>query len=460
MSSATESVAGKGPHRGGPTDPSHDENLRRGILHTDVSRRVAGALALIFLAILYVVPIGQAIRDKAAGEDSVLLELFRRAPTRENLRQFEDELQDASSLRAWVRPRLQVLLTGYGGYGNGKAVVGKQGWLFYAPGVVSVGAPGFLDAGIIAARQKDALDAGEPALHADPRPAILEFARFLGTRGIRLVVFPVPDKASLQPLELHGRRRDADTAPARNPDADKLRTTLERAGVLVFDPTPPLLRSNEAPRFLVQDTHWTPAWMESVAGQLAATLTARGLVPQSPADAPRRFHPVMTKVSRQGDIADMLGLPEGQRLFAPLDEVVHEVHDSADARFEPNEKATVLLLGDSFTNIFSLEQMGWGASAGLAPHLALALNRDVDVIARNDAGAHATRQMLFNALAGGEDRLAGKTVVIWELASRELVVGDFRPLDWASLTIPSPTPPPATEGTRPAVPSAGGEGAP
>lgn len=432
MSSATANIASKGPHRGGPTDPSHDENLRRGILYTSVSRPVAAALVLTFLAILYTVPVAQAIRDKIAGEDSVLPELFRRAPTRENLRQFEDELQDASSLRAWVRPRLQVLLTGYGGYGNGKAVVGKRGWLFYAPGVVSVGAPGFLDPAIIAARQKDALDAGDPPLHPDPRPAILEFARFLQGRGIRLVLFPVPDKASLQPLQLHGRQRDADAPPARNPDADRLKAAVESAGVLVFDPSPARLQAGEAPRFLVQDTHWTPAWMESVAAQLAATLTGRGLVPPSPADAPRRFHAVTTKVARQGDIADMLGLPEGQRLFPALEEVVHQVNDSAGARFEPNEKAKVLLLGDSFTNIFSLEQMGWGASAGLAPQLALALNQDVDVIARNDAGAHATRQLLFNALAGGEDRLAGKTVVVWEFASRELVVGDFRPIDWTA----------------------------
>ena len=69
------------------------------------------------------------------------------------------------------------------------------------------------------------------------------------------------------------------------------------------------------------------------------------------------------------------------------------------------------MLGDSFTNVFSLEPMGWGTSAGLAPQLARALGRDVDVIARNDAGAHATRRMLLDALAGGEDRLAGKTVV-------------------------------------------------
>ena len=61
----------------------------------------------------------------------------------------------------------------------------------------------------------------------------------------------------------------------------------------------------------------------------------------------------------------------------------------------------------------------------------LALGRDVDVIAQNDSGAFATRKLLSEALAAGEDRLAGKRVVIWELASRELAVGDWRPYSFA-----------------------------
>ena len=52
------------------------------------------------------------------------------------------------------------------------------------------------------------------------------------------------------------------------------------------------------------------------------------------------------------------------------------------------------------------------------------------MLSQNDSGAFATRQLLWNALAGGEDRLAGKRVVVWEFASRELAVGDWKPLDW------------------------------
>lgn len=96
----------------------------------------------------------------------------------------------------------------------------------------------------------------------------------------------------------------------------------------------------------------------------------------------------------------------------------------------------MLLLGDSFANIYALGSMGWGASAGLAEQLALALNRPVDAIRRNDAGAHATREMLALELARGCNRLAGKKVVVWEFAARELAQGDWKFLDLKPVTAP------------------------
>jgi hypothetical protein len=429
-----KSTHAAGAHRGGPTDPSHDEDLRRGILRTAVTRRTAWALVLPFLLVVYAIPVGQIIRDRRAGDESVLLDLFRHAPTRENIRQFEEELDKASTARELLRPRMQAQLTRFGGYGNGKATIGRGGWLFYTPGITAVGGPPFLNREVQAARRIAAETAGDPPVSPDPRPAILAFARVLTGRGIRLVVFPVPDKASLQPLELHGRARAAGR-PARNPDAARFAAELEAAGVAVFDPTPSTLEAGEPPRFMKQDTHWTPAWMEDVAGQLAGFLVTRGFVPRDPGSERARVWKTVAKtMSRVGDVTDMLGLPEGQTLFAPESQTIPEVQDATGVPFEPSERGTVLVLGDSFTNVFTLEPMGWGTSAGLVPHLARALGRDVDAIARNDAGAHATRRMLFDALAGGEDRLAGKTVVVWELASRELAVGDFKPIDWSALT--------------------------
>jgi alginate O-acetyltransferase complex protein AlgJ len=83
----------------------------------------------------------------------------------------------------------------------------------------------------------------------------------------------------------------------------------------------------------------------------------------------------------------------------------------------------VLVLGDSFANIFSLESMGWGTSAGLVEHLSYALRRPLDRMVQNDAGSYATRQMLHTAPA---ERLAAKRVVIYQFAIRELAFGDWR----------------------------------
>jgi alginate O-acetyltransferase complex protein AlgJ len=251
----------------------------------------------------------------------------------------------------------------------------------------------------------------------------------LEERGVTLVLFPVPDKSALQPEPLDARAERATTrlVPV-NLGAARFAAELRAQGVALFDPTPLRLERGEPPRFLIQDTHWTPGWMQAVAGELAHfVLRTRSLPPPL---AAFHYHAVPTHVERVGDLVDMLKLPDDQRLFTPQSVTVTEWRDEAEAPWAPDPTADVLLLGDSFTNVFSLDAMGWGEAAGLAPQLSAALGRNVDVIAQNDSGAFATRQILARALAAGEDPLRGKRVVIWEFAARELSVGDWRPILW------------------------------
>lgn len=86
----------------------------------------------------------------------------------------------------------------------------------------------------------------------------------------------------------------------------------------------------------------------------------------------------------------------------------------------------MLLLGDSFTNIFSLGTMGWGEAAGLAEQLSYELQRPVDRFVQNDAGAYATRERLAQALREDPQRLDRVRVVVWQFAARELAFGDWR----------------------------------
>jgi hypothetical protein len=464
MSTTNQSTGSGGPgreRRGGPTDPSHDEELRRGILRTRVSRPLAQALVVMFLAGIYGVPLAQAVLEKARDEESMLADVFQRVPTRASLKQYEEDLEGASYAKEFVQPRMQEVLTRFGRVGNKKAVVGHDGWLYYTPGVLYVGGPGFLDHDLQQTRIKAALDEGDVAVHPDPRPAVLDFARALAARGIRLVLFPVPDKATIQPRQLHGRGGDGRLPAEANPDHARFVAEMRSAGVLVFDPTPPALAPGDGPRFLQQDTHWTPAWMAAVAAELARFV--RMQVPLPPVTSPA-WKVVSQPVTRVGDVVDMLKLTSEQTVFAPATITVEQVQGPDGQPWQPSEQADVLLLGDSFTNVFSAPSMGWGEAAGLAPHLARALGRDLDLIAQNDSGAFATRKLLSEALGAGEDRLAGKKVVIWELAARELAAGDWKPFRYdvpaaAAEPVPGSGTPPGSV-TSPGPGAGGGTRAP
>jgi alginate O-acetyltransferase complex protein AlgJ len=77
--------------------------------------------------------------------------------------------------------------------------------------------------------------------------------------------------------------------------------------------------------------------------------------------------------------------------------------------------------------------MGWGEGAGFAEQLSYHLRRPLDRIVINAGGSHTTRQQLRRELARGKDRLAGKRLVIWQFAMRDLMEGD-----WKLLPLPEP----------------------
>ena len=108
--------------------------------------------------------------------------------------------------------------------------------------------------------------------HPDPRPAVRQMSQALAARGIRLVLFPVPDKATMQPLQLHGRKprggERADRLPAAgNRDFDRFVAEMRAAGVLVFDHESGLSISNHGAHAILgpelEDVHQF-SWLEAV----------------------------------------------------------------------------------------------------------------------------------------------------------------------------------------------------
>ncbi|MGQ0734629.1 MAG: alginate O-acetyltransferase AlgX-related protein [Acidobacteriota bacterium] len=345
------------------------------------------------------------------------------------LSRFESGLEDASAVAGLLRPPAQALLSGWLGAGNERAYIGRDGWLFFRSDVDYVTGRGFLESRQIARRIAGASEYDSPP-QPDPRPAIRRFARDLSARGITLILMPTPVKPSVHPDRLSSRTLEGN-APAQNASYGGFVDEIRRDGILVFDPAPALMSARDASgaaQYLLTDTHWRPDAMQRVAGALAAFITAE--VPLPPvAAAGYRVEP--REAQQQGDIAAMLDLPASQTRYRPERVRLDFVLGPDGEPWRPSRSADVLLLGDSFTNIYSLATMGWGEAAGLAEHLSLALQRPVDRIVQNDEGAVATRRLLARDVTGSNDRLTGKRVVVWQFAVRELSSGDWAVVELA-----------------------------
>jgi len=334
-------------------------------------------------------------------------DLWRLLPRAAELKAAEKELETESVVSDWLLPRVQLVLAKFGA-GNEQVYLGRDRWLFYRPDVDYVTAPPFLEPKVMTRRAHTA------AVQPNPVKAIVDFRDQLAARGIDLVAVPIPMKPGVEAAHFSGRARQ--DAVLQNDSFPEFKSRLEKAGVRVFDPAT-ILANDTAALYLETDTHWRPETMERVAENLATFIKA----PPRPVIA---LQITDRKISGTGDIARMLKLPETENRYPAETVTIHEV-----TRWQASKDAEILLLGDSFSNIFSLAALGWGESAGFAEHLSRALGRPLDCILRNSDGAFATREILSRELARGRDRLAGKKLVIWEFAARELAFGDWKMLE-------------------------------
>ena len=373
-----------------------------------------------FLVTIALVPLAQWISERRAGSPTVASELAKLLPHRagpllphaDTIKAAEKAIERDSVVSRWLLPRMQSLLTGLLGAGNEQAYVGRDGWLFYRPDVEYVTGVPFLTPSAMRRRTRS-------GQHPDSVRAIVEFRDDLAARGIELIVVPAAVKPTIEGDKLSSG--GAQNRALQNASFDTWREALAHEHVRVFDPAPLLLArkqsANGAAQFLRTDTHWRPEAMEAVAHDLAKAV---GVSVNSPAA-------LGVEQSGVGDIAAMLKLPAGHAICRPETVTLHPVRERSGSVWRADPHADVLLLADSFANIYSLPSMGWGESAGFAEQLSRALGgHPLDAILRNSDGAFATRELLQHELAHGRDRLAGKRVVIWEFAARELAFGDWK----------------------------------
>ena len=412
--------------------------------HTTVSPATARVLLLFFVTAIAAVPIvewfgtraarasgettawahltripgemSSQLAGTAAGESTWRRTLLANRAALAGLSGFERALENDSLLGQTLRPSAQWLLTGWLGAGNERVYPGLDGWVFYRPDVEHVTGRGFLEPGELRRRVAAAPEWTAPP-QPDPRPALVQFNQDLAVRGVVLIVMPVPLKPAVHPEKL-SRRYDSST-PLQNPSFTRFIEDLRREGILVFDPASSLAAERAGgPQYLATDTHWRPEAVEAAADGLGRMLNGVGL----PDVAAPGYRIERVEARNVGDAARMLDLPDGASLFPAQTVWLRRVLNPDRTPWRSDRGADVLLLGDSFTNIYSLESMGWGTSAGLAEQLSYVLGRPVDRLVQNDEGAFATRAMLHRE----PDRLNGKRVVIHQFAARELSFGDWR----------------------------------
>ncbi len=426
------------------------EDARREIGHTTVSRRIAWMLAGCFIGLLGVPGAAQLLSGAgiAIGGPSALTSpapdgLVGRIFTTNRrwlaaAQRIEDAVGERSLVVETLRPVAQSVLTGVLGAGTELAYPVGQGWLFYGPDLKYVTGKEFLATRQLERRATSGDTVTRPP-EPDPRPAILALDRSLAARDIQLIVMPTPVKPTVE----FGRLSEGgDETLIENGSYAPLVDALRARGVLVFDAGTAIREARETltgPLYLATDTHWRPGTMEVVARRLAEFIVDHvQLAPTSIG-----LQTEGSEVTNRGDIVPLLGLASNARLYPAETVLIRRVTAGGEPwRRDPN--ADILLLGDSFTNVYSVRTMGWGESAGLAEHLSLALDRPIDRISQNDDGAHASRTLLATELRRGQDRLDGKRVVILQFANRELAFGDWPIIDVRTALRPDGSPPRST----------------
>jgi len=360
-------------------------------------------LILLFLFIVVGIPLSQAVVEACRGELPQLLEIFQRKPTAPNLRAYERNLEDASWVAAKLRPWAQYAQFAWFKDGGEKTLLGREGWVFYKPGVeYATERPGIRHSSTTA---------------ADAVSAILDFRDQLTARGIQLLVMLTPDKESVYPEKL--TRRAVGLQTAMSSETQELLSRLKAADVEVVDlfelfATAKGSRPATVPAlYLARDSHWSPAGVELAARAVAQRIAQCGWA---------KFGSVVyevkpSPVNRVGDILRMLQVPqletEALAEMAPCSRVCRA--DTGEP-YKDDPRSEILVLGDSFLRIYETDEPG---SAGFIAQLARELRQPVASIV-NDGGAST---LVRQELSRRSSLLSNKKVVIWEFVERDIRLG-------------------------------------
>ena len=368
-----------------------------------MARRPELAMTAAMIFIIGSVPLAQIAWEIVQRQRPQGLVLFDRPPTEANLRDFESDLEDRSWLTQFVRPTVQRVRFAAVGDLAAKLVAGRDGWLFYKPGV---------DYLVERPPTNPQPDTGSDAALL----AIRSFHDQLARRDIRLLVVVVPGKATVYPDRLTRRFDSGRVVDSRT---GLFVARLREAGIEAVDLIGAFRQAgatrldSEQPVYLARDTHWSGTGVRLAAAAVADRVRQLGwLDPGTRSYTTRRARAV-----RKGDLVKMMGAPVAEFTVAAEEVDVWQVMTREDGtRYRDDSQSPVLLLGDSFARIYQTDEPG---SAGLAAHLAHQLGMPLATIVNDGGASTLVRQQLVRQ----SELLENKKLVIWEFVERDLRFG-------------------------------------
>ena len=373
----------------------------------------------IFLFIIIIPPLYRNIFEISAklqtdelNHDSSwtpVIELFNKKKNQslnEHLKSFEKNLETALFAETPRKLTQSTLSLSPLKEGNRNVRIGKDGWLFLDDAIESL--------------------TGQGPFHDGPFPfqkggnspvdAIKRFADQLDNFGARLILVSIPSKAMIYPEKINHNIK----GPISHPDAQRLVSELNSLPNLdVLDLTRSLFNLKKDKKvFLKQDTHWTPEAMEEAAKIIANHIKSMDINIDKVNLNPKQ------KEGRKayGDLVEKINIWDGA--FNQESVIAKPIKDNTRDR-----NSEIILLGDSFTNIYSSnEGLGWGNNAGLPEHIASNVGTPIDVISINGGGATKVRKKLAQRRGSSED-MKNKKVVIWAITCRDLFLSQEQCID-------------------------------
>lgn len=364
------------------------------------------------LAVVAGIPLWQATHELRTRGRVHLVSLFTRMPTKANLHGWDRQARDNSVVGAFVRPRLLQLQYDLFQDAGPKALVGRDGWLFYRPDVEYLSLPGTTSSRFYLG-SFDTTIAGRRVNLRDPLVAIRDLHHQLAARGIVLVVVPVPGKPSIYPEMLAGSEVDLEASPTL-----ALLDSLRASGIAAVDIVRPLrqAKSAAAPEiYLRRDTHWSPSGVEVASRAIAAHLL--GIPEVAARRDSSRYRVRDTVVERWGDVAEMTALPRRRDLWKTEPVTALRVEDSSGDAYADSDSAAILWLGDSYSRIYQTDAPG---AAGVIAQVARLTGQPLSSIV-NDGGAST---VVRRTLARKPRLLEHAKVVVWAFVERDIRFGD------------------------------------